>query len=335
MHRLSINNNPEAVMKRNFFAGILAAEAAACVVLCIIQASFEGVFSAAIAFPFEQIGSYLRALSLSGTSGNVVAVAIYFAVSLSPAAVLLILRKRRGLRAEDGLLGLLSAVLFAVLYFMVNPGLVGALAGGETGQSVGKAVLGGVVYSVLCGYFVLRVLRLFSLGGTDKLAFYMTVMLNLLNVLFVYLAFGACFDGLLNSIAALRAGNTGNEHLLNASYVFLVLRFVADALPYILDVFVVFAALRLLDEMRADRYSAETVAAAERVSKLCGTAVAVAILSNIGLNVLQLLFLKSLMVVNSSVQIPVFSITFVLAALLLTRLVTENKQLKDDNDMFV
>jgi len=230
---------------------------------------------------------------------------------------------------------LLSVVLFAVLYVMINPGVISTWTGGIAAQSVGKAVLGSIVYSVLCGYFVLRVLRLFSDGGTEKLVHYMSVMLRLLTVLFVYLIFGACFDGLLNSIAALQEGNVGNEHLLGASYIFLILQFVVDALPYAFNLLVIFSALRLLDEMRADRYSAETVTAAGQISSLCAVALVAMVLANVCFNLLQLLFAKSLLVINSSVQIPVFSITFVLAALLLTRLVTENKQLKDDNDMFI
>lgn len=322
-------------MKRSIFIGILAAEAVFCVILRILHASFSGVFSAVMAFPFEQIGLFLRPLSLSGGLGNAAAVVIYFALSLLPVSALLVLRKKRRLYAEDGLLAVLSAVLFAVLYIMINPGIIASLTGGATGQTVGKAILGGTSYSVLSGYFVLRALRLFSSHGTDKLIRFMSVMLRLLNVLFVYLIFGACFDGLWDSIAALRAGNAGNEHLLGASYVFLVLQFFVDSLPYILNISVVFAALRLLSEMQSDRYSAETAAAAERVSKLCAAALTATVLSNIGFNLLQLLCAKSLMVINGSLQIPVFSITFVLAALLLTRFVTENKQLKDDNDMFI
>jgi len=322
-------------MKRKIFIGILMVEALLCVMLRILQASFAGVFSAVMAFPFEQIGFALRLLSLSGGLGNTAAIAIYFIVSLLPAAVILVLWKKRGVSAEDCLLGLLSAVLFAVLYLMINPGVIGTLMGGMVGTSVGKAVLGGMVYSVLCGYLVLRVLRLFSLGGTDKLVRYMAVMLGLMAALFVYLVSGACFGALLDSIWVLRAGNTGNEHLLGASYVFLVLQFIVDALPYVLDVFVIFAAIRLLDEFRTNRYSAEAVAATERMSRLCVVVLTATVLSNIVFNLLQLLFAKSLMVINSSVEIPVFSITFVLAALLLTRFVSENKQLKDDNDMFI
>ena len=322
-------------MRRKVLVGLLGAEALACVLFCILQTSFSGVFSAVMAFPFEQIGIGLRLLSLSSGAGNAAAIVIYFAASLLPIATLVVLRKKRKLCAEDGLLGLLSAVLFAVLYVMINPGVINTLTSGAAPQSVGKAILGGMVYSVLFGYFILRALRLFSNSETPMLVRYMSVMLGLLNALFVYSIFGAGFNGLLNSISELRAGNAGNEHLLGTSYVFLVLQFVVGALPDVFNILVVFTVLRLLEEMRADRYSAQTVTAAGRVSRLCSTALVTMIIANIGFNLLQLIFAKSILVIDSSVQIPVYSITFVLAALLLTRLVTENKQLKDDNDLFV
>ena len=50
---------------------------------------------------------------------------------------------------------------------------------------------------------------------------------------------------------------------------------------------------------------------------------------------LQFAFMKTLLVVNGSVQIPILSMAFVLAALLLAQYIKENKQLKDDNDMFI
>jgi len=322
-------------MRRKALVGILGVEAAVCVALRILQASLTGVFTAAMAFPFEQIGMGLRSLSLSGGLGNAAAIAVYCMVSLLPVAAMLVLWKKRKLRKEDGLLGVLSAVLFAVLYLMINPGFLHSLIGGMAGQSVGKAILGGVVYAVLCGYLILRALRLFIAGGTDQLVRYLSVMLSLLQALFVYMIFGACFGGLLDSVSSLRAGNVGNEHLLGVSYAFLVIRFAVDALPYALDIFIIFAALRLLHEMRTDRYSAESVAATERMSRFCAAALVATVLANIGFNLLQLLFAKSLMILDGSVQIPVFSVTFVLAALLLARLVAENKQLKDDNDRFI
>ncbi|MCL1912578.1 MAG: hypothetical protein FWG10_01525 [Eubacteriaceae bacterium] len=322
-------------MKQKILVGFLSVEALACILFCILQTSFTRVFSAAMAFPFEQIGMGLRLLSLSSWFGNAVAFVVYFATSLSPAAALLVLGKKRKLYAEDGLLVALSAVLFAVLYIMINPGIIGALASGANGVSVGKPVLGAVVYSMLCGYLILRALRLFSIGGTGQLLGYMSSMLKLLSAVFVYLIFGSCFNELLDSLTALRAGNIGNEQFLGASYVFLALQFVVGVLPFVYNVLIAFAALGLLEEMRIEHYSAGTVAAAGRISRICAAALVATVIANISFNLLQLVFAKSLMVITTMVQIPVFSITFVLAALLFARLATENKQLKDDNDMFI
>lgn len=322
-------------MKRGIFWILLGIEALCCVVLNVMQTSFSGAFTVAMAFPFEQLGILLRTLSLPGGIGNITAIVIYTAVSLIPVAGFLIFAKKRKLYLEDGLLILMSAALFVVLYHMINPGVINPLFGKAAGFAVNKAILGGTVYSVLCGYLVLRVLRLSFGSGVEKLQKYMTVLLWLLNALFVYVIFGICFSGYLNSITALRTGNTGNEHLLSASYVFLVLQFAVDALPYVLNVLVVFSVLRLLGEMRSNRYSNESVEAARKLSRLCGLALAVIVLTNIAFNLLQLLFARMLMVINSSVQIPILSIVFVLAVLLLAQFIAENKQLKDDNDMFI
>ena len=323
-------------MNRKVILILLVVEAAVCLALGVARAPLSGVFTSVMAFPFEQIGLGLRALSLSGGFGNAVAIVLYILFCLFPAAVLPFLARRRTLFPEDWLLVLMSIVQFTVIYLMINPGLtVNTMAGGMVDYAVGKAILGTIIYSIVCGYLVLRALRLFTGGNTGELARYMSVMLGLTAMLFVYLAYGALFASSLDSIAALRAGNTGNEHLLGASYAFLILRFAVDALPYILDIFVIFAALKMLEEFRKNRYSAESVKAAARVSKLCAAVLTATVLSSICFNSLQLLFIGYLMVINVTVQIPVLSIAFVLVALLLTRFVTENKQLKDDNDMFI
>jgi hypothetical protein len=322
-------------MKHSIFKGLLAGFAVVCVLLCFLKVSFADVFTTAIAFPFEQIGMGLRALSLSGGFGNAVAIAIYFLVCLLPAGVLIMVRKRRELHRDDWLPALLSAVLFGVLYLMVNPGLITEILGMAASPPVGKAILGGMAYSLIAGYLILRVLRLFAAGSIQTLERYMAIMLGALNVLFVFMAFGACFSDMLTSISSVQAGNSGNEHLLGGTYVFLVLQYLVNALPYILDIIVVFAALALLGEMRKERYSAGSVRAAERMSGLCVKALIITTFTSIIFNLLQLLFASYLMVINASVRFPVMSILFVLAALLLTRFVSENKRLKDENDSFI
>lgn len=322
-------------MKHKKLCVFLACEAVLCILLHSAREILPRAFTAVMAFPFEQIGLGLRALSLSGDTGNIISIVLYTTLCLIPVGILYSLKRVRRLYPEDALLAVLSIVLFAVVYMMINPGLLGPYFGDATGQSVTKAVLGGMVYSVLIGYAVLRILRLFFHADTGRLQKYLEILLCALNALFVYLAFGAYFSSLMDSFDALRSGNTGNEQSLGMSYLFLVLQYVVNALPYILDVLVVFAALELLDELSADRYSEAAVNASEKLSRLCGMALAVIVISNIGFNLLQLVFIKMLAVMNGSVQIPLISVAFTLAVLLLAQYIKENKQLKDDNDMFI
>lgn len=322
-------------MKRKLFYLFLIFEAVLCIIFSFAREALPGAFTAAMAFPFEQIGLGLRALSLSGSIGNAIAILLYVAFCLVPFFALLLFRRKRKLRFEDALLIMLSALLFATVYMMINPGMIDAKLKGAAALSFKKALLGSVIYSALLGYIAIRVLRHFLAGDAPKLQRYMLSLLCVLNVLFVYLAFGACFGDLLNAFENLRTGNIGNEQSLGITYVFLVLQYLTNALPYVLDILVVFAALELLKELHADRYSEASVIAAFKLSVLCGKALLITIISNIVFNLLQLIFMKWLWVINTSVQIPLLSIAFLLSALLLAQYIRENKQLKDDNDMFI
>ena len=133
----------------------------------------------------------------------------------------------------------------------------------------------------------------------------------------------------------MRAGNIGHEHLLGTTYVFILLRHVIIALPYFMNIWVMFAAHRLLEAINVNQYSEETISAAKYVAWTCGWALKVMVLSSAGLNMLQLMLISRLHVIESNINIPVVSIIFVLGALLLTRYMVENKMLKDENNQFI
>ncbi|MCL2782670.1 MAG: hypothetical protein FWD80_01645, partial [Propionibacteriaceae bacterium] len=109
-------------MRRWLLATVLGIEAVACVVLAVTQVAMGNVLTAA-AIPFEQIGDGLRALSLTGPFGNVIATIVYAVISLIPLACVVVMAKRRRFAAEDVLLALVSPLLFWVLYVMINPGV--------------------------------------------------------------------------------------------------------------------------------------------------------------------------------------------------------------------
>jgi hypothetical protein len=321
-------------MNKTILTGILAVEAVLCALLCLLQVTSAGIFSSIAAFPFEQIGMGLRKLSLAGGIGNAAALILYGVFCLLPVLALIAFRKKYRPKAEDGLLLLLSAVLFAVMYFMINPGYLLTFAASGI-SSVSKDILGIAVYSVLTGYIVLRILRRFATGDARRLESYMIPMLWLLNVLFVFMIFGASFSKFLGSIESVQSGNMGSEHLLVITYAFLTLQLIVDALPYVLSILVIFSAIRLLEKLQSDLHSAETLDASKQTSRLCIVAITVVLLAQIAFNILQLVFAKSIAVMGIMVQIPLFSLLFVLGVLLLARFVDENSRLKSENDQFI
>lgn len=318
--------------KDKLFKIALAVEAVLCVLLTVLKTPVGDAFVTAMAFPFEQIGSGLRVLSLSSAVGNVFAFLLYIAICLLPVGALLLIKRKRNMLPEDGLLLVLSITLFFIIYWMINPG---NMAGLFHGIPAGKAVLGGTVYSILIAYFILRILRLFRTSEVDRLQRYLAILLGLLNVIFIYLIFGAGVKSLMETIAALQAGNAGNESLLGASYAFAALQYLVDVLPYGIDILVVFAGIRLLKKLTTDRYSDETVLAASRLSRLCGKTLSITVLTIAAFNLLQLIAAKQLFRINTAMQVPLFSVAFVLAALIFSRLIAENKLLKEDNDSII
>lgn len=310
-------------------------EAAIFTLLALVRLPSGDIFTAVMSFPFEQLGLALRWMSLSGGIGNAIAVIIYMASALAPLIIMLVMGRRRGRYPEDWLLALLSAMLFAVLYQMINPGLLVPAGSDAAIISVAKAIAGSTIYSLLCAYIVLRLLRLFAASETERLKKYALRLLFMVNAVFVYLIFGSGISGLLVSIQELRAANVGYEHLLGTGYLFLVLKFAVDSIPIALNIAVVFSGISLLRALEADRYSQEAVDGAQRLSKICKISLAATVLGGSAFNALQFVFKSSLNNISTDVQIPLFSILFVLAALLLSRFATENKALKDDNDSII
>lgn len=323
--------------QRNWYIA-LSLEAAACLLLAALLGwnGGEGESLASLAaFPFAQIGLGLRWLSLSGAVGNGLAIGLYVLLSLIPLLALGALWRRGRLRRADALLAVLSALLFWALYLMVNPGLLTAWLNLAAGGIVGQAVLGGAVYGVLAGWLVLRALETAQGAGAGRLLWALGWLLGLLAAAFVAVAFAGGAVGARAAVVSLRNGNLGSEGSLWPSDVFLILGQGVAALPYVLDALVALRARGLVLELERDRYSQAAVASAEGLSRLCARALALAVGANLAFQLLQLACARWLRSLNTQVSFPLLSMVFVLGALLLSRLIREGKQLKDDNDLFV
>lgn len=320
-------------MKRKLFFYVLTIEAVFCMSFYCLQACFSNIFSAIIAFPFEQIGWVLREMSLSGAVGNVAAIIIYIIISLIPCGIWWLLQKKGRCVGEDKLLPLISVLLFAVIYYMINPGLLAVSSYGG-----GKILLGGTFYSVLFGYLVLRILKKFVSADAVQLKKWLRMLAYIVAVLFVYMVFGNRFGTLVDSIRNVNQANSGFSGMssgLEITYIFLILKFVVDVVPYILDIFIILTAIKVLDELLLDPYSDVAVSASERLGNMCVKALVITVISEIVFHLLQLVFSGSIRQINVVVSIPVFSMAFILAVLLTVRYICENQRLKKENDLFI
>lgn len=292
-------------------------------------------------FPFEQIGVLLRDMSLSGTAGNMAAIILYTGLSLLPVFVWLVLKKKNKEKRTDFLLFLLSVVTFYVLYYSINPGLFKTSLPGTSG-----IYLSGVFYSVLVTYGVVRIQNMAMNGGKQTIYRLLIFFLGLLAVLFAAIA---CMEIVITMPTALEnvreaydtsvafaefAGGKSNLNLAVMEAV-AVMDSLVEAVPYFLDILIIWSAYKLVKELQKNWYSEESVKASDELAKMTGkTLVVVAILGMVH-NILQTLGRNHIADSNLVISIPILSIIFLLAILLAARYIRASQELKTENDLFV
>lgn len=277
---------------------------------------------------------------------------IYVSLCLAPAVYLAVRAIKHRSHAEDWLLALLSAVLFAVLYLMINPADISKhfMFGSEVTGGL-KSFLGVVAYSVIAGYLILRAMRFFTDNEASSIYKYLKILLAVVCVALVFSIFGTGLTSLIGSFDTLAAGNTssghdvlsdimfsGNENFnqdLSLSYVFLVLQFLVNVLPNFLGLIIVFSGIGLITALAVDPYGEAVAALARKTGQICRRVIAVIMLSQICLNVLQLALGSLVLSRNYTLIIPLLSIVFMLVAMLLAGYFEKTRQLKADNDMFI
>ena len=321
-------------MRRKLYYSILSAVAVICAVVAVITAVYGSVFTLAglAALPFDPIGRGLRLLSLSGAVGNGIAIAIYAALSLLPVGYYIIRLYKRNTHGEDLLLLLLSGLLFVVLYLTINPGWIAKMFDTDALIPMGKVLLGGLWWSVLTAYAILRILRRCFAADQRNLFRYFEVFLYLCAIGCAVNAFGTTLYDLYMRMAALFDANRGMEDGLLLTCIFLVIRYFGSILPYLLNIAILESAIGLFALQRTIPASADTVHAASKLAKRCGNTLTVTVLTTVCINLLQLVCAGGLRDIHGTVSVPVVSVGMVIAVLLYARFVAENRQLRADND---
>lgn len=332
-------------MKRSQMKTLLLIEGAVCLTLTLALRLIEGAAFSFAAFPGSAAGQGLSMLAGTGRFGFALALTLYAFLVLLPLYALARIRARRDWKAEDTLLGLCSLAVAGALF----------PRGWVTYWSTSAETLfprlawQWLLFALLAGWVVLRLLRRFSDGGTQELLKLFRVLLGLAAAYFVFAVFFVEFAGLLTAIDTLKAGNTAfaADTLLPAaaditgskslafSYIVLALRFGAKSLPTLFAAATAYFAIGLLDTMEDGAFTQESAAYAPKLAAWCVKVLKLSVLLALAVNLLQAIFAKFLLSTSISISLPVLELCFVLAALLGARLIASNVALAADNDLFI
>mgnify|MGYP000328022359 CR=1 FL=1 len=281
-----------------------------------------------LCYPLEFTGKALRSLSLAGGALNVLAIALYAAISLIPAVLALIFARKRGHAKADCILYTLSVVLFAALYLAINPGLLRYVFSADTltivaSYQIALGILNSLIYSLVLCYAVLRIISRLALDGTDRL---LSAGAWLLYIACAVLSFASAYGA-----AAVTASLAYGALDICVS----IARAAVDTLPNVFSILLALCGAKLLLSMRGGLFSDEAVDTAQRLSRLAVISLKASVISSAAFNAVQIALAGGLSNVNVSASIPFAGVLFALLALMFSRFIAESKRIKDDNDSII
>lgn len=315
-------------MKRKTLIPILVIEALILAGLAVLTMLVPNLFSSVLAFPMEQIAAGLAALAGTGKVGNGLAVALIVGLSAIPLLIALFTYPRdEETRAERFALALLTPVLVFSFFVMINPALLGPNVPhtAEGYHRVLRPFLALTVWTVIILFIVLRLIRLFRAGSRPQLMKYLRIVLCVLSM---YLVAQAVVSLVISIMTPAKNEPTAADTVVN------ILRLIAAIIPLLFDIVVVLRVLSLLEIASTEDQEGIGDAAAKLSSVSCFTLAVTTGLCALQ-HVAQLVLLPHMTDASATVDIPVVSITFVVVILLFSRLLVENKQLRDDNSMII
>lgn len=300
-------------------------------------------------FPFEQIGSILRTLSLSGGVQNLFTIVLFILFCSSPIFYLAYRRSKKRYASEDYSLIFISLCLFCSMYLYINPGYISKVTGLSflTEQQLYIA-LGSTLWSIIICYILFRILYGIERKETPDLLLLIRYIVTAIIILTVLDIFGNDILALIVDIQKTAIGNTMDSFLtdvysddilsgysLNTTYVWLVIKYILDCIPSLLLLRILFFSRKIIRMLQADSFSDTAISELHKLGIRCRNVVIAIGLLTVAENVIQLLFSQYLLTVHYQVTIPVYTLLFVFIILLLSKKFSESRDLKLDNDSFI
>lgn len=332
-------------MKKYF--SLLGISTVVSIIISIILQNMEGGLWRLLGYPFEFLADVLRKMSLSGESGNLFAIAIYGLVCSIPMIIGVIKVVRKKKKIEDLLLVVMSAVLFAVIYIMINPAIVLNISVNKDSLLIINSVLSGFFYSVFIAYIVLKLTRQITVNtgsvDSDEKTHsyksngkkYLILMFYVLIVMFVFEIIGVELTTVLTNIQKYNETHlVGYEEQMFA-YFMIVFRGVANVIPTVINIILVILLVAFTEKIDINNITDSLVAESKKIVIWCKVLVVCTVMSNLLYNLFLLIFIKNLSQVSGYVEIPLFHVIFALVISALARFVRDVKDIKEENDMFI
>ena len=313
-------------MKRKKLVLLMIASALLIGALTLLSNLRPNILSSLLAFPLEPIVPVLKRIAKAGPAGNGLAVAGIAALVLIPAVIALCMRGNEKIPEAVSLLALACMILVAV-YGTWNPAVFQNRIVKVPAEDFNylPMIFSLASWALFILFIVLRLIRLFRAGHREQLLRYLRLLLHILCAVIAAGIASTLISGVMTLVKGLP---TTEDAALHAAKV------IASLVISLLEIIVCFRMLDMLDIAATDEQEG-LPEAASRLSRVCCTALSGIALSAALLHIFQIILLPSLTDVKSVLDIPLLQIVFVLVILLLSRLLIENKQLKDDNSMFI
>ena len=276
--------------------------------------------------PFRLLGRGLRTLSLSGFWGN--AASWLLTALLCALPMLLLCKGERG--REDWLVAGMVPVLFAMVYYSVNPTQLNEL----TRIIFPLAALCTALAMLLCWY-ILRALRRLEALPAQQLAKAFSLLLAVCAVL---MAFAAAYGPMRELLAWGSDIVAGSGPISRSRHLTGVMLTVVTGLKVGRDVLTAWTLLlgaRLAEKLGDLRFDEETVALCGETAKKCVWVVKRSMFICVGLNLAQLVLLDQLQQSSFNLELPLFTLALSAALFLLCRCLQRGRELQDDSESII
>ena len=276
--------------------------------------------------PILSVGRGLRALSLSGFGGDLLAWLVVLLVSGAP-LLLLIRIGKKGRGMEDLLLGLMAPVIFCWLFYLANPTQLG-----ETAAQIFPLAGGCTVLSMGAAWLVLKLLRGLDGAPTQRLAAAFGALLSGCALL---CAFSVAYGGAAGVAAQWAQVVEGNTNPGGLTLPVLIVLGVLNAAPGLLVAVTMVWGSELASVLGGGTFDQAGAELCGRVALACKTAAQATVTLTVFANLLQLALVGELLSASFSITLPLFSLAASAGLFLLCRCLQRGAVLQEDNDSII